>query len=250
MRVFATLPDWLLCLAISIGLPAHLLSQQAAAPDARNAVPEAPAAATPFAAITGAAKPQTPGPMALHERLVFSAHATFGPSAYILPALGSALTMAHPPDHFPHDWSDGAAAYGRNYGAELGANTTGGIAHFVTAAIDHEDPRYYPSRSTHVASRVTHALVFTFVNQGNSGGRALALSNFADSAAAGFVGMAWEPDGFNDPTHALQRSEKQFAKLAGKNLALEFTPEFSRMFRKIHLGHGHESDPVQGSSQP
>jgi hypothetical protein len=184
--------------------------------------------------------------------MVFSFHANFGPSAFILPALSAGFTMAHPPDAYPRDWKDGWAAFGRNYGSIFGQDTTGGLTHFATAAIDGEDPRYYPSTSNSYGRRVAHAVAFTFVNRSNRGGRAFALSNFVDASSAGFAGNLWEPDGYNDPTHALQRSEIQFAKLVGKNLALEFTPEFTRIYQKIRPKHG-ASKPVQavqGSSQP
>jgi hypothetical protein len=110
--------------------------------------------------------------------------------------------------------------------------------HFATAALDGEDPRYYASSGGSYAKRALHAIGFTFVDHGNHGGHAFALSNFVDASSAGFAGNLWEPDGFNDAAHALQRSEIQFGKLAGKNLALEFTPELNRLYRKIRPKHG------------
>ena len=190
--------------------------------------------------------------MNLHDRFVYAVHANFGVSAFLLPAASSIYTMAHPPDAYPRDWKDGGAAFGRNYGSIFGQDTTGGLAHFATAAIDGEDPRYYPSTSKSYGRRTLHAIAFTFVDKGNHGGHAFALSNFVDASSAGFVGNLWEPDGFNDPTHALQRSEIQFAKLAGKNLALEFTPELNRLYQKIRPKHGAQKagQTGQAGSQP
>jgi hypothetical protein len=145
--------------------------------------------------------------------------------------------MVHPPNGYPHDWSDGPGAFGRIYGAEFGSNAVGGFAHFTTAAIDREDPRYYPSATPNVARRVVHALLFTIADRSDSGNRTFALSNFTGAIASGFAGMAWEPDGFNDATHALQRSRIQFAIYGGRNLMLEFTPELARGLQKLHLVH-------------
>jgi len=185
------------------------------------------------------------GPMSLHERFTFEAHAAFGPVAFIVPALRSGIVMIHPPTNYPHDWTDGPAAFARNYGAEFGARTAGSFAHFATAAIVHEDPRYYPSSNPRFVHRVVHALYFTVFDQSDRGTRMIAVSNFAAAGTSGFIGNLWEPDGFNNTAHALERSSVQFATYAGHNLLLEFSPELARGLIKLHLAH-----PRPASSHP
>jgi hypothetical protein len=259
MRTLFSTASLFVCLAGIpglIALPLQSSAQQTEPAKPDSSVPDAPktsdtpAAPTPIAAITGTAKPPAIGPMTLHERLVYAVHLNFGPGAFMLPALGAGYTMANPPHDYPRDWKDGGAALGRNYGSIFGQDTTGGLMHFATAAVDGEDPRYYPSTSTNYGRRALHAIGFTFVDKGNHGGRAFALSNFADATSAGFVGNLWEPDGFNDAAHALQRSEIQFAKLAGKNLALEFSPELTRLYQKIRPKHGSKNEPAAQDSNP
>jgi hypothetical protein len=143
--------------------------------------------------------------------------------------------MARPPDGYPHDWSDGGGAFGRNYGAILGVNSTNGFTHFATAALIREDPRYYPSGSTNPAGRALHALAFTLADRSDSGRRTLAISNLAGATAGGFVGMAIYPAGFNDTTHAYQRAALQMISFAGHNLAAEFSPEIIRVLHKFHF---------------
>jgi len=162
-------------------------------------------------------------------------HATFGPLAFVVPALGASYTMVRPPNNYPRDWSDGPAAYARNYGAEFGSNTAGGLTQFAAAAILHEDPRYYPSIDHRFPHRVLHAITFTVVNHSDSGNRTFAFSNFAGAGAAGFMGNLWEPDGFNNPSHALERASIDMATYAGHNLLLEFSPELTRGLIKLHL---------------
>jgi hypothetical protein len=181
--------------------------------------------------------------MSLHERFIFESHAAFGPVAFIVPALGSGYAMIRPPANYPKDWTDGPAAFARNYGAEFGANTTGAFAHFATAAILHEDPRYYPSSSPHFTRRVVYALYFTVFDQSDRGTRMVAVSNITAAGSAGFIGNLWEPDGFNDTSHALERSAIQFATYAGHNLLLEFSPQLSRGLVKLHLIHPKRSNP-------
>lgn len=169
------------------------------------------------------------------ERFRLQAHTTFGPIAFLSPAGETAIIMANPPHRYPREWSDGGAAFGRNFGSEFGRHTAGGVTHFGTAWIDGEDARYFRSVNHNPGRRVAHALVFTLFDRTNSGHRTLALSNFAGSAAAGFAGNLWEPDGFNDNTHALQRSALEFGTFGGSNLFAEFSPDLSHLMHKMHI---------------
>jgi hypothetical protein len=173
--------------------------------------------------------------LTLTERFRLQAHTTFSPEAVFFPAAEASITMAHPARRYPRDWSDGGAAFARNYGSTVGGRTVGGMTDFAVAWIDHEDPRYFRSLDHRPARRVEHAVFFTIFARMNSGRRTLALSNFAAAAASGFVCNLWQPDGFNDTAHALQRSESGFAALASANLVAEFSPELSKLMHKAHL---------------
>jgi hypothetical protein len=184
---------------------------------------------------TPAAPAAPPIDITLGMRFRYEAHTTFGPAAFLVPAASAALVMAHPPDNFPREWSDGGGAFGRNYGAELLRHTTSGLTHFTVAAIDHEDPRYFASTSPHYGTRALHAIAFTVVNRSVSGRRTLALSNFAGATAGGFVSLSVYPDNFNDTSHALKRTGIEFASFVGHNLTAEFAPEISHLLHKLHL---------------
>lgn len=178
---------------------------------------------------------QAGAPLTLHDRFVLEARTTFGPSAFIVPAFEAAITMADPPQNYPRAWSDGGGAFGRNYGAEFVRHTTGGLTHFAVADIIREDPRYYASSSTNPAARFFHALAFTLVDRSDSGRHTIAVSNLAGSAAAGFIGMAYLPDGFNDTTHAYQRAAVEISNFAAHNLTAEFAPELASLAHKLHF---------------
>lgn len=203
--------------------------------------PDAPAPAT--AVLVPAATPSA-GSLTLRERFVYEARTRFGPTAFLMPAFGAGLVMVDPPHRFPHDWTDGPAAFGRNYGAILATDSVSALTHFAVAAADREDPRYYPSLSANPAARVLHTLTFTLIDRYASGRPTLAFSNLAGSAAGGFVGMAWEPGGFDDTTHAYQRASIQLAKFAANNLLLEFKPETHRVLRALHLAHRGDDTPT------
>jgi hypothetical protein len=230
----------LLQLTLSCLLFASILPASAQAADALPAAPQPdpqsaqPASNNPVPLDTSA----TVHPshfLTFRERFLLQAHTTFGPIAFLSPAGEAAITMADPPHGYPRDWSDGGGAYARNFGSELGRHSAGGLGHFTTAFIDGEDARYFRSVNHNPGRRVTHALLFTLFDRTNAGRRTLALSNLAGSAAAGFVGNLWEPDGFNNPTHAMQRSALEFGTFGGSNLFAEFSPDLSHLMHKMHF---------------
>jgi len=204
--------------------------------DASSAEPAS--TSTSVSTFPEAPRPRLTAPLRLGERFSLELHTTFSPSAFIFPATESAIIMAAPPHKYPPEWLDGPGGFGRNYGAEFVRHTAGGMTHFAVAAIDREDPRYFPSTSTNPLKRTVHALMFTVIDQSDSGRRTLAVSNFAGSAAAGAIGMTFYPDGFDDVTHAYQRAAIEFSTYGSHNLTAEFSPEITRLLRKCHVPAG------------
>jgi hypothetical protein len=136
------------------------------------------------------------------------------PSVFTAPAFRAGIRMANPPGkgatQYPPEWRQGSEALGRNYGDAFAQRVTFQTARFATGVITHEDPRYIPSSSHNALRRSLHALTFTFVDRSDSGRPMPAFSNFVGATAAGFVGNAYLPSGFNNATHAGQRATLQF----------------------------------------
>ncbi len=153
----------------------------------------------------------------------------FNPSAFTAPAFRAGLRMANPPGRgatqYPSEWRQGAEAFGRNYGDAVAERVSFQTARFATGVITQEDPRYAPSSSHNMFLRSIYAISFTVVDRSNSGHPLPAISNFVGAAAAGFVGDAYLPAGFNDITHAGQRATLQFGFAAAGNLFREFAPQ-------------------------
>jgi hypothetical protein len=159
------------------------------------------------------------------------------PSVLTAPAFRAGLRIANPPGKgataYPAEWRQGSEAFGRNYGDAFAQRVTFQTARFATGVVTHEDPRYLPSASHNVLARSLHALTFTFVDRSDSGHAMPAISNFAGAAAAGFVGNAYLPSGFNDATHAGQRATLQFGLTAAGNLFREFAPQMPKPVRTV-----------------
>jgi hypothetical protein len=169
------------------------------------------------------------------EKLHSYAIVTFGPRALVAPALSAAILMARPPKAYPHDWRDGAGAFGRNYGSSLATGASLRTGRFWTGALLHEDFRYRPSTSWNPLARSFHAVAFTFVDKSDSGHNRLALANLIGAAAGGFVGELYLPPGYSNLSHAETRTAAVFGALAGQNLLREFAPEILRTTRKLHV---------------
>lgn len=159
------------------------------------------------------------------------------PSVFTAPAFRAGIRMANPPGkgatQYPPEWRQGAEAFGRNYGDAFAQRVTFQTARFATGVITHEDPRYIPSSSHNALARSLHALTFTFVDRSDSGRPMPAFSNFAGATAAGFVGNAYLPSGFNNTTHAAQRATLQFGFTAAGNLFREFAPQMPGPVRTV-----------------
>jgi hypothetical protein len=180
--------------------------------------------------------PMTNTRLTLDDKFKIYTHQTFGPPALFFPAIGAAFRMANPPNNYPRDWTDGGGAFGRLYGSTVATQTSKRTAQFLAEAVLHDDPRYLPARpGSNVGERIFHAISYTFVDRTDSGARTLAFSNFAGAASGGFVGMAYLPDGFNDPTHAGQRALSEFMMIGIANIAGEFAPQLAPIVRKLHI---------------
>jgi hypothetical protein len=145
--------------------------------------------------------------------------------------------MANPPSHYLPEWHGGAEAFGRFYGDSYARNGAEGIGRFTASVLLHEDPRYRRSESKSFPVRLGHAFVFSFVDRTDGGHTTIAISNFTGAAAGGFIGNAYLPAGYDNLTHAGQRSTIVFGTIAAQNIAQEFAPELGRFLKKIHVRH-------------
>lgn len=170
-----------------------------------------------------------------HDKWEVYYHKTYSPAAMIYPLFGAGIQMANPKKNYPQEWQDGMGAFGRIYGNAIAERTARSTADFGTQVLFHEDPRYQRSNSTNPILRVGHALVWTFVDKSDSGNRTFALSNFTSSAAGGFVGMAYLPDGYNDVTHAEQHMIRGIGTIAISNVLTEFQPAWGPWAAKLRI---------------
>jgi hypothetical protein len=173
--------------------------------------------------------------MDLGDKFKYIIEPNFGPRRLVMNSFGAGIRMANLPDQYPHEWRSGVGAYGRLYGDSFARTGAQSIARFSASVLLHEDPRYSRSKSTFVPARLGHAIAFTFLDKTDGGHTTIALSNFTGAAAGGFIGNAYLPAGFDDLTHAGQRSTVLFSGIAAQNIANEFAPEIGHLLMKVHV---------------
>lgn len=176
-----------------------------------------------------------PRSLTVGQKFAYFEKPVFGPREIVVTAAFTGISMAHPRPGYPPEWKDGAGAFGRNYGNGYARSAASSFARFSSDALFHEDPRYSPSTSDSFSGRFAHALEFTFIDKTDGGHSTPAFANFAGAVAAGFVGNAYLPAGWNDTTHAGQRSLEAFGGFAAQNVVQEFAPEIGRAFKRLHF---------------
>jgi hypothetical protein len=205
-------------------LPSHAQPQSAAQSQSSPPATSAPAP-------NNGVPPQ----LTVKGKLRYFARESFRPGVWAVAGIYTGIEMANPPKTYPPEWRQGVGGFARNYGDFMASWTAVQGGKFVVAAATHEDPRYSPSTRSGLVPRSMHALKFVFIDHSDSGKNRLAFSNFAGAAAGGFVGNAYLPDGYNDPSHAYTRSALALSGFLTSNLADEFHPEIVRIAHKLHI---------------
>jgi hypothetical protein len=179
--------------------------------------------------------PASSGSLNVKGKLRYFAVESFRPGIYPVAAFYDGLTMANPPKAYPPEWRQGFPGFARNYGDFMGswASVQGGK--FVVASMLHEDPRYFTSGNKNLFARTFNAARYAVIDRSDTGRPRLALANVAGALAGGFVGNAYLPDPYANPSHGLSRSALALTGFITSNLADEFRPEIHKVAKKLHL---------------
>jgi hypothetical protein len=224
----------------SPGQTLQVLQGQNAAPASPQSTP-APAADTAKPSASGSTRSSTVGdpassaPLNVKGKFKYFAIESFRPGIYPVAAFYDGLTMANPPKAYPREWRQGLPAFGRNYGDFMASWVAVQGGKFTVAALTHEDPRYFRSRSKNFFARCINAARYAVIDRGDNGNPRLALANISGAFSGGFVGNGYLPDPYANTSHALTRSALALGGFATSNLADEFRPEIHKLLKKLHL---------------
>jgi len=102
--------------------------------------------------------------------------------------------LAQANNDFP-EYGQGAAGYGKRFGAGLANETAGGFfGTFLFPSVLHQDPRYYRLGTGPFHKRLGHALIRPVLTHKDSGGRTFNWSGLLASIATSSLSNAYYPE--------------------------------------------------------
>jgi hypothetical protein len=220
------------CLAVSAA-PGTAQSTVASAGNSSSSIDTPRPHAPPAEPVLGYVRPT--GSMKLHS-YVFDA---FGPYPIAGAALIGAINQA---SSTPPEWGQGAGAYGKRFGSNLGIAAVTTTTRYALAAAFREDTVYYRCECQGVFRRIEHALISTVTaRRGEDGHRRLSFPAIVAPYAGTMTAVyAWYPARYG-VKDGLRMGNYNLLAFGGENLALEFIyggPHtlFSRLHRPSFAG--------------
>lgn len=149
-------------------------------------------------------------------------------------------------------FGQGAAGYGKRYGAALADNFSGDFFNtFFYPTLFRQDPRYYRIAHGPVRRRLLHAARQIFVAYSDSGHPMPNFSEWLGAASAKALGNLYHPDSERGFGTTAQRTGITISTDMAWNVAKEFWPEISRKLRLPFRVKEHEGeDPNGGTAHP
>ena len=159
-----------------------------------------------------------------------------GLDPFVFAAAGLQAGISQAEDEFP-EYGQGAAGYGKRYGATLADSMSAGFfSNFAYAALFREDPRYFRLGDGPLKRRIEYALVQEFIAHKDNGGRIFHFANTLGALSSGSLSNAYYPE--SDRGFGLTISRAAIALGYGSlgGLLEEFWPDIHRaLFKKRHI---------------
>ena len=184
-----------------------------------------------LASLPSAPSPQTypgssapgPSPLTFGERAHIYARQFVSPETIIGPAFGAGIGQW---EDEPPGWGEGGEGYGHRFGSGIARHEIAQTIQFAFAAVDGEDPRYFPLVDKGFAARIGHAFVATFVSSTTHGSHIPAFSRFAGAYGAAFISNSWYPSNRATAGYAARRGSTALGGSIGFHVVREFLPFF------------------------
>jgi hypothetical protein len=143
--------------------------------------------------------------------------------------------IAQANNDFP-EYGQGAAGYGKRFGAGLATETAGGFfGTFLFPSLLHQDPRYYRLGTGPFKKRLGHALIRPVLTHKDSGGRAFNWSGALGSIAASSLSNAYYPEGNRGVGATFSRVAMSLPFSMIDELINEFGPDIQKKISRIKI---------------
>ena len=131
----------------------------------------------------------------------------------------------------PHEWGQGAAGYGLRLGNNLAYNAVRATITSGTAALLHEDNRYFASGRLGVWPRTWYALASPVLAH-RHGRRVFSISEMTGVAGASALSRTWAPPSWQGGRNIAVSAAISLAGVAGFNLFREFVPDILKRWKR------------------
>ena len=155
--------------------------------------------------------------------------ATVGPGAMLSEGIAAGFGQWV---NSPPEWGQGGAGYGRRLANDMGYNAVRNTLMHGSAALLHEDNRYFASGKQSAAGRVVYALTSPVTARRESGARSVSISGITGIVGVSLISRAWSPPSWQGADNVAISAALTYAGTAGFNLAREFVPDIIRRFRR------------------
>jgi hypothetical protein len=194
---------------------------------------QAPGSSTPpssAAAATGPGSPQWEG-LSVENKLRYDGRNLFDVENLAFGSVGAAFDYWR---ERPGEWGDGSRSYAERYASHLGQYLVQRSIMFPMQAIDHEDPRYFRSKSLRYKQRLLDAGLHSIWRHSDSGRMMPAYSEFLGDYGAAAVSRMWWPKRYHTGSAIFFAGSSTLAIDAGINVFHEFAPDLKRWLRFQH----------------
>lgn len=155
---------------------------------------------------------------------------TLEPVTFVGAAYDAGLSQAQDDDP---TFGQGAAGYGKRYGAALADQASDGFFHtFLFPTLFREDPRYYRQLEGSTKRRIVHALSHALVAQSDSGKKMFNFSEWFGRSSSVALSNAYHPGNQRGFEPAAVRVSVSVGSDMGFDVLREFWPE---IVRKLNL---------------
>lgn len=174
----------------------------------------------------GTTSRQNASPLTAREKFHLFYKSAFDPVELV--TVGAQAAISQSQDEFP-EYGQGAAGYGKRYGASLADEVSSGFfANYFYSVLFREDPRYFRLGQGSIKHRIGYALFQVISCRTDRGGRSFAWENALGALSAGGLANAYYPPTERGFGLTMSRSAISLGYGSLGGLVDEFYPDISR----------------------
>ena len=171
-----------------------------------------------------------PRPLSGGQKLELAADQSIAPYGLIVAGATAGISQAR--NSWP-GYGQGAAGYGKRYGATLALNASSDMfGTFLLPSMLRHDPRYFVSARGGAVHKVGYAISRVFITRTDRGGEAFNWSGVLAPLMAESLANTYLPDGERTTGKTFQRYGIHLGIDAGANVAKEFWPRIFKTLRR------------------